>query len=86
MQGPPFSFGFSFDFLRPIPSVSGPLILNWISLPLWLPLLLLSAPTAWLWWTDRKVPPGHCIHCRYDLRGLDGGVCPECGNPTECKT
>lgn len=27
----------------------------------------------------RSVPPGHCRRCRYDLRGLDGNVCPECG-------
>ena len=49
--------------------------------PLWLPLLLLAAPTAYLWRTDRRAKPWQCPKCRYDLRGLDGGVCPECGTP-----
>ncbi|MCH8270015.1 MAG: hypothetical protein IH985_02230 [Planctomycetes bacterium] len=52
-----------------------------ISIPLWFPLLLLAAPTAWLWYTDRRAKPWQCPKCRYDLRGLDGGVCPECGKP-----
>ncbi len=29
---------------------------------------------------DRKLP---CPHCRYDLRGLVGSRCPECGNNVE---
>lgn len=28
----------------------------------------------------RRVPEGHCRKCRYDLRGLSGEVCPECGH------
>ena len=56
-------------------------------IPLWLPLLLIAAPTAWLWWIDGRPKPWQCPKCRYDLRGLDGGVCPECGTPIEeCKT
>ena len=51
-----------------------------MSIPLWLPLLLIAAPTAWLWYTDRRPKPWQCPKCRYDLRGLDGGVCPECGH------
>ena len=51
--------------------------------PLWLPLLLLAAPTAYLWRTDRRAKPWQCPKCRYDLRGLDGGVCPECGEAVE---
>ncbi len=29
---------------------------------------------------DRKLP---CPHCRYDLRGLVGSICPECGHHVE---
>ena len=59
-------------------------------LPLWIPLLLIAAPTAWLWRTDRRAKPWQCATCRYDLRGLAsegngkwGGVCPECGELTQ---
>ena len=52
----------------------------YVEAPLWLPLLLIAAPTAYLWRTDRRAKPWQCPKCRYDLRGLDGGVCPECGH------
>ena len=29
---------------------------------------------------SKPIPAGHCQTCGYDLAGLDGGVCPECGN------
>jgi hypothetical protein len=50
-----------------------------IIVPLWIPVLLVGAPTAWLWWWDRRVPAGHCRGCRYDLTGNTTGICPECG-------
>jgi hypothetical protein len=53
--------------------------LNLFIVPLWIPFLLIAAPTAWLWWRDSRVPPGHCRACRYDLTGNTSGVCPECG-------
>ncbi len=53
-----------------------------VTLPLWLPLLLIAIPTAFLWWRDRPPKPGHCP-CGYDLRGNESGTCPECGLETE---
>ena len=50
-----------------------------VEIPLWFPLLLIAVPTAYLWYTDHRAEPWQCPKCRYDLRGLDGGVCPECG-------
>lgn len=29
----------------------------------------------------RRIPFGFCRECRYDLRGSDSAVCPECGTP-----
>ena len=47
--------------------------------PLWLILAAVSAPTAFLWYRDRRQPKGHCPSCGYDLTGNVSGVCPECG-------
>ena len=49
-------------------------------LPLWMPLLLIAVPTTILFWRDRRrIPPGCCRVCGYDLTGNTSGVCPECG-------
>lgn len=53
----------------------------WI--PLWLPFGLIAIPTAFLWWRDRPIPPGHCQRCGYDLTGNISGCCPECGTPAK---
>jgi hypothetical protein len=48
-------------------------------LPLWIPSLLTSMPTAVLFWRDRRrIPPHCCQSCGYDLTGNVSGVCPEC--------
>lgn len=57
-----------------------PVIAQQVSVPIWMPLLLIAAPTAWLWFNDCRAKPWQCVKCRYDLRGLEGGVCPECGS------
>ena len=50
-----------------------------------LPLIFASAVTAYLFWRDsRRIPPGHCRKCGYDLTGNESGICPECGEPVEC--
>jgi hypothetical protein len=75
------AFGFDGNWQRKPegPIDSGALI----TVPLWLPLLLIAAPTAWLWYTDRRAKPWQCDKCRYDLRGLASEsqptTCPECG-------
>jgi predicted amidophosphoribosyltransferase len=46
-------------------------------------LLIAAVPTVLLWWRDRRIPPGHCQNCGYDLTGNVSGICPECGQPAE---
>jgi len=51
------------------------------NLPLW-PFILLAIPIiAVRFYRDRRVPPGHCPNCRYNLTGNTSGLCPECGTP-----
>jgi hypothetical protein len=69
-------YGFSWPYvaLAPFPYAST------VRLPLWLPLLVIAIPTAILWHRDRRrIPPGHCQSCGYNLTGNVSGKCPECG-------
>ena len=50
-----------------------------VGVPLWIPFLLVALPTAFLWYLDRRIPPGHCQRCGYDLTGNVSGRCSECG-------
>src|SRR5262249_1339956 len=48
--------------------------------PLWIPFLIFAIPTAIIWYRDcRRIPPGHCPHCGYNLNLNVSGQCPECG-------
>ncbi len=78
------------DFRFSLPTVSKVRVwgtnLKWlVSLPLWLLLLVLAAPTAYLWHRDRRFrfPSGHCQQCGYNLHGLTEPRCPECGTGFE---
>lgn len=52
-----------------------------ISVPLWLPLLAVAIPMAILFYRDRRrILPGYCRECGYNLTGNQSGVCPECGS------
>jgi hypothetical protein len=53
-----------------------------IFVPLWIPTVLLAAPTSWLWYRRLRYRfgPGRCPKCGYDRVGLAAEVaCPECG-------
>lgn len=50
-----------------------------IDLPLWIPGLLFGFGTWWGWRRTRLLEPWQCRGCGYDVRGVVGGRCPECG-------
>jgi len=61
-----------------------PVIYSALLIPLWIPFVILALPTTYLFLRDRRrIPPGHCQTCGYNLTGNVSGVCPECGSP--CK-
>lgn len=69
------SFGFHFEpwfLIEPTPRA------GYVAVPLWAPLLVLGT-IAWRT-RPRRIPPGHCHHCGYDLGGTT--PCPECGHPS----
>jgi hypothetical protein len=53
--------------------------------PLWIPFLVVALPTAFLWYRDRRIPPGHCQNCGYNLTGNVSGICPECGERVDAQ-
>jgi hypothetical protein len=67
---------------EPIPTLKqGPGYFR-MALPLCVPFLVLLIPTLLLWRRERrKLRPGFCRVCDYDLTGNTTGRCPECGTP-----
>ena len=52
----------------------------YVAVACWIPFLIVALPTGILFWRDRRrIPPGHCKKCGYDLTGNTSGRCPECG-------
>lgn len=51
-----------------------------LAVPFWIAFVTVAIPTAWLWHHGRRrVLPGHCARCGYDLTGNTSGTCSECG-------
>ncbi len=47
-------------------------------IPLWMPLVVTAILTAIMFYRDRRrIPPGYCQKCGYDLTGNESGICPE---------
>jgi hypothetical protein len=75
-------FGAVFDLMDAslwLPKARTDGVVRFLLVPLWLPLLLVATPTAFLWYRNRRPPPGHCQKCGYNLTGNVSGRCPECG-------
>ena len=56
-------------------------VISSYTIPLWLPLAILTPLTVIAWRKARWPLPGHC-ECGYNLTGNVSGRCPECGKPT----
>ena len=50
-----------------------------VRFPVWMALVFVAPVAGFLWWRDRRYPPGNCQRCGYDLTGNTSGRCPECG-------
>lgn len=58
-----------------------------LSVPIWGFIVAILCPTLLLHdLRRRRLPPGRCATCDYDLTGNLTGRCPECGTPCACPT
>jgi len=69
-------------------NTSPPVQVNYVRLPVWLPVaLLLFWPVRTVargpWVQRRRQRRNQCIRCGYSLKGLPEPRCPECGTPIE---
>lgn len=56
-----------------------------VDVPLWMPMAVCAAG-VWWGWRGGRVKAGACAGCGYDVRGVVGGKCPECGRATGVAT
>lgn len=64
----------------PVVRHSAAMKLTNVVIPLWLPLLAALAAGAMMGRPRfRSRAPGLCPHCGYNIQGLSGATCPECG-------
>lgn len=81
---PRFSWNYGNRFIQFGLGQSGK-VRSWsATVPTWLPAFLGVLPLLFLAFSAirrRRIPPGHCRKCRYDLTGNTSGICPECGTP-----
>lgn len=54
-----------------------------VCVPLWIPLLMVGGRGGWMWWRALRNPRDRCVSCGYDLAGLRGTICPECGEDVQ---
>lgn len=52
-----------------------------LAFPVWTAMLMAGLLTLIAWRHSRRIGPGYCKDCSYDLTGNTSGVCPECGKP-----
>lgn len=48
-------------------------------IPLWIPAVSFAATAWWAWRLCRRFGAGCCAACGYQVTGVVGGKCPECG-------
>ncbi len=78
VESSPFELGLAFPSDVPADT------LRIVRVPLWLPFLIVALPTTFMFCRDRKrIPPGNCRKCGYNLTGAEHERCPECGAACE---
>jgi hypothetical protein len=74
--------------LRGLPEIYSDPSSTVIVVPLWIPGVVGLGYFWFLLRRRRRICPGHCPTCEYDLTGNMSGICPECGTaiPTDSST
>ncbi len=77
----PTTSGASVNITLPNGTGATAITLRVLFVPIWPWAAALTGVSALLFWRSRRIAvPGHCGACGYDVRGLPGSKCPECGS------